>query len=503
LILNFTTSYENESVLVPLKGTVNVNIDWGDGTTLTSHTAESNYKHYYATPGNYVVTITGTLSHFGISKYYNFSRGNLISVESWDNVGLTDLSYAFKNASNLISVPSTIPSTVVNCSNMFYNAKNFNSDISGWDVSNVTDMSNMFDFNYAFNADISGWDVSNVTNMSAMFASTKMFNADISGWNVSNVTDMSNMFASAVMFNADISGWDVSNVTDMDEMFLNTQSFNFNISDWNVSSVNNMASMFMYAEDINIDISNWDVSNVMFMDEMFKGSHDFNGDISKWDVSNVTDMSYMFEKATSFDQDLGNWNVSNVTSMLRMFEEAKNFDQNLGSWDVSKVTNMSSMFSACSLSTENYSNILIGWANQQVNKNLDFSGGLSKYNSAGEIARYTLTNKYNWSIRDLGLDITSSIDQNENIPIKYSLSQNYPNPFNPTTSIEYSVPSKEYVTLKVYDIQGREVATLVNEPKEAGKYTVNFDAAKLASGLYIYKLKCGNQVSSKKMLLIK
>lgn len=85
----------------------------------------------------------------------------------------------------------------------------------------------------------------------------------------------------------------------------------------------------------------------------------------------------------------------------------------------------------------------------------------------------------------------------------FNLEQNYPNPFNPNTTINYSLAEISAVTLKVYDVLGNEVATLVNTTQEAGKHNVKFDAAKLASGLYIYTLNTGNFTSSKKMMLLK
>ncbi len=85
----------------------------------------------------------------------------------------------------------------------------------------------------------------------------------------------------------------------------------------------------------------------------------------------------------------------------------------------------------------------------------------------------------------------------------FSVKQNFPNPFNPTTKIEYSIPKPGFVQLKVYDILGREIRTLVEEIKQAGKYTIDFNAENLASGLYIYKLISGNYKASKKLLLMK
>jgi photosystem II stability/assembly factor-like uncharacterized protein len=86
-------------------------------------------------------------------------------------------------------------------------------------------------------------------------------------------------------------------------------------------------------------------------------------------------------------------------------------------------------------------------------------------------------------------------------PSEYLLLQNYPNPFNPSTRITYNIPQTEFVTLTVYDILGRKVGTLVNEIKEKGEYTVNFNAENLSSGTYIYRLKTGNFSSAKKLII--
>lgn len=85
----------------------------------------------------------------------------------------------------------------------------------------------------------------------------------------------------------------------------------------------------------------------------------------------------------------------------------------------------------------------------------------------------------------------------------FNLSQNFPNPFNPTTNIQFSIPASALTTLKVYNMVGQEVATLVNGQKEAGVYFVDFDASKLASGVYLYKLQSGSYVETKKMVLVK
>ena len=98
-----------------------------------------------------------------------------------------------------------------------------------------------------------------------------------------------------------------------------------------------------------------------------------------------------------------------------------------------------------------------------------------------------------------------SVDgETELIPTKTELSQNYPNPFNPTTVINYSLSNPAKVSLKIYDILGREVRTLVNEKQTIGNYKVNFNASGLASGVYFYRLVAGSDVVSvKKMILLR
>jgi hypothetical protein len=93
--------------------------------------------------------------------------------------------------------------------------------------------------------------------------------------------------------------------------------------------------------------------------------------------------------------------------------------------------------------------------------------------------------------------------QSKGIPNTFVLDQNYPNPFNPSTSIQFQIPSRELVTLKVYDIMGREVATLANGIRDAGNYTIQWSAAQLSSGVYWYRLTAGTFVQTNKMLLLK
>jgi hypothetical protein len=94
-------------------------------------------------------------------------------------------------------------------------------------------------------------------------------------------------------------------------------------------------------------------------------------------------------------------------------------------------------------------------------------------------------------------------DDKSQMPTEFSLEQNYPNPFNPSTRISYSIPQESQVSLKIYDVMGREVVELVSERQSPGSYNIEFDAASLSSGTYFYKLTAGDFVSVKKMVLLK
>ena len=99
--------------------------------------------------------------------------------------------------------------------------------------------------------------------------------------------------------------------------------------------------------------------------------------------------------------------------------------------------------------------------------------------------------------------VTAVQNQNSKVASSFTLEQNYPNPFNPTTIISYPLPTNSLVILKVYDVLGREVKTLVNEHENAGLHAATFDATNLPSGVYLYHIQAGSFSSMKKMILVK
>jgi hypothetical protein len=97
----------------------------------------------------------------------------------------------------------------------------------------------------------------------------------------------------------------------------------------------------------------------------------------------------------------------------------------------------------------------------------------------------------------------TGISSTPEIPTEFAMNQNYPNPFNPVTTIKYQLPKAELVTIKIYDIIGKEISTLINRTQNAGYYEVNFNAGKLSSGIYFYKMVAGDFVSIKKLVVLK
>ena len=127
--------------------------------------------------------------------------------------------------------------------------------------------------------------------------------------------------------------------------------------------------------------------------------------------------------------------------------------------------------------------------------------------------------KYLYRLKQIDIDgqfkYSKTVEVDLGVPSKFELSQNYPNPFNPTTVIKYEIPEiatfrflnngqgASFVTLKVYDVLGNEISTLVNKNQEAGNYKVNFDAGNLTSGVYFYTLKVGDYLQTKRMILLR
>ncbi len=339
------------------------------------------YTSYY-TPDYYPGDFGLSFNNLALITWYNSNTTNLTLISSslcpFSTAGnqFTVLSGSvYTGLTNLTILSSFVPYFRPNTSleNCFRACPNFNSNISGWDTTNVINMAGMFRQTDSFNQPLNTWNVSNVTNMADMFRLTGAFNQPLNNWNTSKVTDMSSMFRSTTKFNGDITTWDVSNVTTMSNMFRDATGFNQAIGSWNTSNVTTMTVMFAVASGLisifNQPIGSWNTSKVTDMSSMFSRAVAFNRNISAWDTSNVTTMAGMFSFASTFNNgntSLNSWNTSKVTNMSSMFQNANAFNQPIGAWDTSKVTTMASMFAVTSGTISVFNQPIGSWNTSSV-----------------------------------------------------------------------------------------------------------------------------------------
>ena len=199
------TSCGTSTAGVVLSGNVNATIDWGD-TSSDVVSVDGTIEHTYSDSAAHEISISGSASHFSASTGQPGAHC-VTGVSQWGTLGLTSLSNAFNNLSNLVAVPADLPYTVTDVSSMFESTSSFNQDISTWDTSHVTNMSGMFAWTQSFNQPLASWDVSNVTNMAYMFNNSSSFNQPIDSWNTAKVGAFRAIFWGASTFNQSLPNW--------------------------------------------------------------------------------------------------------------------------------------------------------------------------------------------------------------------------------------------------------------------------------------------------------
>lgn len=380
-------------------------------------------------------------------------------ISGWDVSAATNMSYMFSNADSLYLAMSDFSAwnvaNVTDMSGMFELCPWTTLNLANWDVSKVTTMAKMFytcpslttvtttNWNTSaltqtwqmfasdpvFNSDISHFDMSDVTNMTNMFNGCLAFNnggsANINNWNTAKVTSLYGVFYNCQVFNQPIGSWDVSNVTDMSYTLQNCYVFNQPIGTWNTSKVISMRSMLMLAKIFNQNIGAWDVSKVTDMYGIFGSAYLFdNGgsdSIGNWNTSNVTTLEGAFGNANTFNRDIGGWNVTKCAMFYWCFANAFNFKQDLSSWDVKGVpsgagNHLNTFFGAVNHSRPGYSdhldNLYTLWnANPNIPTSKAFNAGTNiGYSFAGAAGRAGLISK-GWTISG---DVTNAITFDNN-----------------------------------------------------------------------------------------
>ena len=248
--------------------------------------------------------------------------------------------------------------------------------------------------------------------------------------------------------------------------------------------------------------------NILLSNDSYKDSHisdlkkitfNENGEIIYFHLSDLSVVSentanvkrFLFSDSplgTPLPVELSSFNAVQVGSSILLKWRTETEINNYG-FDVER----------CALSAERQAWEKIGFVEGNGNCNSPRDYSFTDNPSIGS--------KYYYRLKQIDSDgqteYSNVISVDLNIPNQYALYQNYPNPFNPTTSITYNLPADGLVSLKVYDILGSEVMTLVNENQKTGVYTIPFNASDLASGIYICKITTNNFMSSIKMILMK
>lgn len=143
------------------------------------------------------------------------------------------------------------------------------------------------------------------------------------------------------------------------------------------------------------------------------------------------------------------------------------------------------------------------WAPPRTILNTPVTGNAQQKLSGVWAAALDGTNQQGLPFIIYGTNLTGISNNNTGVPSSHSLKQNYPNPFNPSTKISFDLPKQDFVKISVFDMSGKEVETLVNRVVDAGSFTVDFDASKLSTGVYFYKMTTSNFTATKKMILVK
>ena len=538
--------YEGTQATICLHGTNNCIINWGDGATDTI-TTSGIFTHNYSSNISHIVEITGSATDFGrqdTDGLYLF--GTLKRLIQWGNLGLINLEGAFLNATNLTSVPDSIPSTVTKCKYMFYGTQNFNdSNIVSWNTSHVTDMSGMFAYSTSFNQPIGNWDVSNVTNIGSMFENS-IFNQPLNNWNVSNVTQMTGLFSMNLNFNQPLDSWNVSNVPwyNMSQMFFFAMSFNQDLSSWCVGVNSMWDPMFnLLAPAANNPLwqPNWGTScspSSCGLPTYITASPTANNVTFNWNkrlTANATQIQIRIKGTTSW----GGTSVSGQSYVFNSLQPNTTYEYRFRSL----CTGQSGVFTRIGEFTTPVYVAPLPYCNAPTNINATVTGANSvtltwtasdsaqqyfvQYkpstsswaNSFGSTAystTKTFTNlvpntTYDYRIRTTCVtgqtmnpgSTFSSINNFTTLPGDLSALFNvnesawsiYPNPTHDLVQLEFTSSVEAPMTIMVFDMTGRLVQSIVTQSLK-GNNQIDISLGTLSNGMYIIKSRQGDAVTT-------
>ena len=428
MVLNYDLSEgANNVIILPFSGSVNVTVDWGDGTTETvsgfyprigdvvSPVPTKIITHQYdvgvSTPE---VKVYGTVERYGFGDFFSDSafdlfrdyQKSLVSVDSWRSLRIRSLRNAFFDAVNLVSVPTTLAKEVTDVVGAFRNATIFNQDISGWDVSRIQQEPFIFaqgsaleeqnapDWSVAARNALKIWRSVHegsgvVLNFGAATGGDRLIDWGDGTLEVNNDALPSHTYATSGTRTVRVTGGVTERLGQLGVAFNVNNVPNAGtireVISWDNMGFTSFEGAFAGGLTTNIAVPNNLPETVTNTSSMFRNATSFNQPIDSWDTSNVTDMNRMFQLASSFDQPIGSWDTSNVINMNSMFSGASSFNQDIGGWNVSNVLEMVDMFSAASSfnqdigswDTSNVTTMSVMFSNAS-----SFNGNISSWNTS-------------------------------------------------------------------------------------------------------------------------
>jgi hypothetical protein len=285
--------------------------------------------------------------------------------------------------------------------------------------------------------------------------------------------------------------------------------FNTHVTPFVVTAQNDHPTLLVYKDttsrvDFKIEGAGWNSGDTFDSNTVAHQWVQVSYDFSKWIGKTVTTITVIPDFASGASRtyssvsyfDLITFTPANVPVELTSFMALTISNNVVLHWSTATETNNA------------------GFDVERSNNNVDFAkiGFIKGHGTSTMVTQYSFTDEnvsgslyYRLKQVDFNGNFKYSkvVEVNSINPLTFALSQNYPNPFNPTTVISYSVPQASFVSLKVYNILGKEVASLVSNQVEAGIHKVNFNASNLNSGMYFYTIKAGNFTATRKLMLLK
>jgi LSD1 subclass zinc finger protein len=395
--------------------------------------AQSSRTTLVSSPNNWNIIDGGILTTY-ISMTFSISAANttlvlpmtnFVGTIEWGDGNTQVYSSSTLNPSKLYINSGTYDVNVNNVTNL---------TIFGSSSSFPIYRSSLTNFSYLIN-------ISTLTNLSNLFnGCAQNFTINFASNVTSNVTNMSSMFVNTSLFNQPID-LDCSSCTTLQGFLFNSTNFDSSVNLINTSKVQSMRSMFGNAFSFNKPIA-LDCSSCTTLFQFLAFATNFNSSVRLSNISKVTTMERMFYSASSFNQEI-DLVCPSCTTLSGFLQGATNFNNSLNLTPIPSLTNATNMIVSTSLSTTNYSNLLILWGSQPVLKpNVTLTATGVKYNTSAQSSRTTLVSSpNNWNITDGGLnnitttviDVSSNITSiYGNIPFTYNYSSN--NPSTPTYS---------------------------------------------------------------------